>query len=141
MQKEISRDGMVKGGGDCDADGLNFIEEVSVVEEGLGPISLGDLPGTGGVNVHHTHQFRPFDLSIFFRMELAKVTDTDHSHPDLVHLTTDPSLGLLEEGKQVLDLRKLSDFVLPQALHRFLQRKTRTKDDAVGFFQSFEGLV
>ena len=109
--------------------------------KGLGSKSSGNLLRTKRIDVSHAHQFHAFRFGIFLCVELAQITDTDDSHFDLVHLTTDPSLGLLEEGEEVLDLRKLGDFVLPQALHRFLQRETRTKDDAVGFFQRFEGLV
>ncbi len=141
MEKEIFCDGMVKGGGDCDADCLNFIEKVSVMEEGLGPISFGDFLGTGRVDVHHTDQFHPFHFGIFFCMELAKVTDTDHTHPDLIHLTTDPPLRMLDEMEEMLDLWHLRDLILSHPLHRLLQCQTGAENDAIGFLQGPQGLL
>ncbi len=98
--------------GDSDADSLNFIEKVCVMKEGLSSVSFCDIPGTRGVDIYHTDQFHIIEVSIFFRMELAKVTDTDDTDLDLVHLTSDPPLGLLDEMEEVLDLWGLIDFVL-----------------------------
>src|SRR4030065_307313 len=75
-QEEVFRHGIVKRCGDSDTDSLNFIEKVCVMKEGLGSISFRDIPGTRDVNVHHTDQLHIIDVSVFFSMELAKVTDT-----------------------------------------------------------------
>src|SRR4030043_451530 len=111
-QEEVFRHGIVKRCGDSDTDSLNFIEKVCVMKEGLGSISFRDIPGTRDVNVHHTDQLHIIDVSVFFSMELAKVTDTDDTDLDFVHLTSDPPLGLLDEMEEVLDLWGLIDFVL-----------------------------
>ena len=90
------------------------------MKEGLGSISFRDIPGTRDVNVHHTDQLHIIDVSVFFSMELAKVTDTDDTDLDFVHLTSDPPLGLLDEMEEVLDLWGLIDFVLSNLVYGFL---------------------
>jgi hypothetical protein len=37
-------------------------------------------------------------------MELAQVTDTDHTHLSLIHLSADPPLRILDEIEEMLDL-------------------------------------
>jgi len=90
------------------------------MKEGLGSVSFRDIPGTRDVNVHHTDQLHLIDVSIFFSMELAKVTDTDDTDLDFVHLTSHPPLGLLDEMEEVLDLWGLIDFVLSNLFNGFL---------------------
>jgi hypothetical protein len=85
VEKEILGNGMMKRGGNGDADGLHSIEEIGVTKKGLGPIPLGDLPGTGHVNIGHSHEFHALPLGILLRMELAQVPDADHSCSDLLH--------------------------------------------------------
>jgi hypothetical protein len=69
----------VEGGGDGDADRLDFLEKVCITEERLGSVSFGDLPRAGPIHIDHADQFHTFNLSIFLGMELTKVTNTDHS--------------------------------------------------------------
>ncbi len=88
---------MVRGCGNGDADGLNLVIKVRVVEERLGVVPFRNFSGTGQINIDHPDQFHPFHLGIFFSMELAQVTDTDHAHLDLIHLSADPPLRVLDE--------------------------------------------
>ena len=82
------------------------------MKERLGPVLLGDFFGTAGVDIDHPDQFHAFRFGIFLSMELAKVPDTDHADLDLLHLPTDPPLGLLDKLEEVLDLGQLRDPVL-----------------------------
>src|SRR4030042_3235661 len=127
-------------GGNGDADSLDFVEKVSVMLERLGSVSLSDFPGTRGVDVHHTHQFHAFYFSIFLRMELAKVTDTDDTDLEFFHLTGNPPLRLLNEMEVMLDLWGVRNFIFSHRLYRFLQCQTGTKNNAVGLLQRLHGL-
>ena len=112
---------MMKRGGNGYADGLNLIEKVGAMLKRLGSASFRDFPGSGRVDIHHADQLRLFNRCIFLRMKLPKVTDTDHTDLDLIHLTSDPSLGLLDEMEEVLDFWEPRDLVLSNLFDCFLQ--------------------
>ena len=122
--------------GNGDADGLNFVEEICVMREGLGPASFSNSLGTGGIGIHHTDQFHVCYLCVLLCMKLAKVTDADDSDLDFLHLTADPPLRALDELEEMLNLWYLRDLVLSHPLHRFLQCQAGAKNNAVGLLQS-----
>jgi hypothetical protein len=131
----------MKGGGSGNADSLNLIEKVSVMIERLGSVSFRNLPGTRGIDIYHPHQFHPFELSIFFCVELAKVPDTNDTNLDFFHLTADPPLRTLDEFDEMLNFYHLSDLILSHLFQCFLQRQAGAKNDAVGLLQSPQGLL
>ena len=110
----------MEGGGDSDADGLYFLEKVSVMLERLGSVLLGNFPGTGRIGVHHARQFHFFYFGIFLRMELAKVSDTNDTDPEFFHLTGNPPLRMLDEIEEMLDLWDVRNFILTHLLYRLL---------------------
>ena len=140
-KQEILCDPIMERRGDGNAYGLDAIQDLGVMEEGLGPNLFGDGSGPGGIDIHHSHQFHSFHLGIFLGMELAKVTDTDDADLDLFHLTRNPPLRLLDELEEVLDLRHLGDFILFQLLQGILQGQAGAKDDPVGLLQGPDGLL
>jgi len=141
VQEKIFRDGIMIRGGSSYADGLNFVEKVCVMLKRLGSISFSDFLSSGGIDIHHTDQFRLFDLCIFFCMELAKVTDTDDADLDFFHLPADPSLRTLDELEEMLNLGYLRDLILCQFLHRLLQCQAGSKNNTVSLLQSPQGLL
>jgi len=82
------------------------------MKEGLGPAPFRNFLCPGWIDIHHTDQFRSFHVGILFCMELAQVTDTNHAHPDLTHLTADPPLRMLNEMEKMLNLWRLRDLIL-----------------------------
>jgi hypothetical protein len=140
-EKKVSCDGVVEKGRDRDAYGLNLIEKIRVLEEGLSPVSLRNFSCPGGIDIHHSDQIHPFHLGIFFCMELAEVTDTDDAHLDLLHLTAYSSLRLLDEMEEMLYLWYPGDFILSDLLHRFVQRQAGPENDAISLFQDLHGLI
>ena len=128
-------------GGSSDADGLNFIEKVRVMLKRLGSIPFSDFFSSGGIVTHHTDQLCLFDLCVFLRVELTKVTDTDDADLDFFHLPGDPSLRTLDELEEVLNLGCLRDLILCELLHRGLHCQTGAKNDPVSLFQSPQGLL
>ena len=111
MEEEIPCDGMVKRRRDGNADGLNVIEQIRRVKERTGPVSLCDLSCTGGIDVCHTDQLHPLNFRIFLCVELAQITDADHTDFDGFHLTTDPPFRMLDEVEEVTDFLQLRDGV------------------------------
>jgi hypothetical protein len=89
LQEKIFSDGIVRGCRNSDADGLNLVIKVRVVEERLGVVPFRNFSGAGRINIDDPTN-SPFHLGIFFSMELAQVTDTDHAHLRLIHLSADP---------------------------------------------------
>ena len=130
----------MKGCGNGDGDSLNFVEEICVMKEGLGPVSFSNFLGTGGIDIHHADQIHVFYLRIFLCMELAKVTDTDDTDLEFFHLTTDPPLRALDELKEMMDLWHLSDLILSHLFHRFLQCQARAEKNAISLLQGLESL-
>jgi hypothetical protein len=103
---------MVEEGWDSNADRLNVIEQVGMVKEGTGMISFCNLSGPGLIDVYHTDQLHLFDFRIFLRVELAQITDADHTDLDGFHLTTDPPFRMLDEMEEVTDFLQLRDRIL-----------------------------
>src|SRR5512136_1144750 len=95
---------MVRGGGNGNADGLNLAVKIRVTKERLGVVALRNFSGPGQININHPDQFHPFHFGVFFSMELTQVTNTDHAHLNLFHLTADPSLRTLDEIDEMLNL-------------------------------------
>jgi hypothetical protein len=126
--------------GNGDANCLDFVEEIRVMKEGLGPVSFSNFLGTRGIDIHHTDQLHVFYLCIFLYMELDEVTDTDDTDLEFFHLTTDPPLRALDELKEMLDLWRLSDLILSHLFHRFLQCQAGAKNNAISLLQGPEGL-
>ena len=112
VEEEIPCDGMVQRSRNGNADRLNAAEQVRMVEERTGVDSLCDLSGPGGIDVHHPDQLHPFDSGIFLCVELAQITDADHTDLDGFHLTTDPPFRMLDELEEVTDFLQLRDGVL-----------------------------
>jgi hypothetical protein len=80
-------------------------------------------------------------FGIFLGMELAEVTDPDDADFDLFHLTRKPSLRLLDELKEVLNLGELGDFILFQLHQGRLKGQAGAKEDPVGLLQGPDGLL
>src|SRR4030042_6805625 len=131
----------MEGGGNRDADSLDFVEKVSVMLKRLGSASLSDFPGTRGVGGHHADQFHAFHLGIFLRMELTKVTNADHPHLDFFHLAADPPLRMSDKLEEMLDPWELKNVIFLNGLHRLLQGEPGSEDDPVGLLQSLDFLL
>src|SRR4030042_1121587 len=65
VKEEISCDGVVKGSGYGNGDGLDFTEEIGMMREGLDRVLFCNLPATGRIDIDHPHQFHLFHFQIF----------------------------------------------------------------------------
>jgi len=62
LKEEISGNGVVKGSGNGNADGLDFTEEIRMTGEGLNRVSFCNLPATGRIDIDHPHAFHTFHV-------------------------------------------------------------------------------
>ena len=131
-KQEILCDRVVERRGNSNTYGLNAVQELRVIGRKAWVRHLfGHSPGPGGIDIRHSHQVHSLHPGIFLGVKLAKVADTDDADLDLFHLTGNPPLRLLNEMKEVLDLRQLGDLILSDLFQGVFQGQVGAEDDAV----------